>query len=72
MEKCRNRNKCRPDTYVDTLAVVADSNEELRKTLQEGNNIFRKHGFQVNLEKTKVTWIGEQDQSAGSSRWKDH
>ena len=52
---------------MDDLAVVVDSKEEIQKTLQEWNKIFRKHGFRINLEQTEVMWIGEC-----SSRRKDH
>ena len=47
--------------YADNLAVVGDNKEDLQKTLQECSNIFRKHGLRMNLEKTKVMWIGEQE-----------
>ena len=47
--------------YADDLAVVADNKEDLQKTLQELSNTFRKHGLRMNLEKTEVMWIGEQD-----------
>ena len=47
--------------YVEDLAVVADNKEDLQKTLQEWSNTFRKHGLRMNLEKTKVMWIGEQE-----------
>ena len=43
------------------LAVVADNKEDLQKSLQERNNTFRKHGLRMNLEKTEVMWIGEQE-----------
>ena len=47
--------------YADDLAVVADNKEDLQKTLQEWSNTFRTHGLRMNLEKTKVMWIGEQE-----------
>ena len=47
--------------YADDLAVVADNKKDLQKTLQEWSNTFRKHGLQMNLEKTEVMWIGEQE-----------
>ena len=40
--------------------MVADNKEDLQKTLQECNN-FRKHGLRMNLEKTEVMGIGEQE-----------
>ena len=45
----------------DDLAVVADKKEDLQEALQEWNNTFSKHGLRMNLEKTKVMWIGEQE-----------
>ena len=47
--------------YADDLTVVDDNKENLQKTLQELSNIFRKHGLRMNLEKTEVMWIGEQE-----------
>ena len=47
--------------YADDLPVVADHKENLQKTLQEWSNTFRKHGLRMNLEKTEVMWIGEQE-----------
>ena len=47
--------------YADDLAVVAENKEDLQKALQEWNNTFRKHGLRMNLEKTEVMWIGEQE-----------
>ena len=45
----------------DDLAVVADGNEELQKTLQDWSSIFNKHGHLMNFEKTEVMWICEQE-----------
>ena len=47
--------------YTDDQAVVADNKVGLQKTLQESNNILRKHGLRMNLEKTEVMWIGKQE-----------
>ena len=47
--------------YTDDLAVVADTTDDLQKTLQEWSNTFRKYGLRMNLEKTEVMWIGEQE-----------
>ena len=43
--------------HADDLAVVAASKEDPQKTLHEWNNIFRKHGFQMNLKKNEVMWM---------------
>lgn len=45
----------------DVLAVVADNKEEQLKILQEWRNIFRKHDLRINLVKTKVMCITDQD-----------
>ena len=47
--------------YADDLAVVADNKEYLQKTLQEWSNTFRNNGLRMNLGKTEVMWIGEQE-----------
>ena len=47
--------------YAICLAVVAENKEDLQKTLQEWSNTFRKHGLRMNMEKTEVMWIGEQE-----------
>ena len=47
--------------YADDLAVVADNKEDLQKILQEWSNAFKKHALQMNLEKTEVMWISEQE-----------
>ena len=47
--------------YADDLAVVVDNKEDLQKALQKWNNTFRKHGLQMNLEKTEAMWIGKQE-----------
>ena len=46
--------------YADDLAVVADTKDDLQKTLHEWSKPFRKHGNRMNLEKREVMWIGEQ------------
>ena len=40
---------------------MADNREELQKTMLEWYNIFRKRGLSMNLEKTEMVWIGEQN-----------
>ena len=45
----------------DDPTMMTDNTEELEKTLQEWNNIFRKHGYRINLEKIEVIWIGQQE-----------
>ena len=58
METYLNRNNI---LYADDLAVVVGNKEDLLKVLQEWNNTFRKHGLRMNLQKTEVMWIGEQE-----------
>ena len=48
--------------YVDDRVVVADSNEELQKTLPEWNNI-RKHGIWTNIENIEETTQGKRLES---------
>lgn len=40
---------------------MADNREELQKTMLEWHNTFRKRGLSMNLEKTEMMWIGEQN-----------
>ena len=47
--------------YADDRAVVAGSKEDLQITLQKWINTFKKHSLRINLEKTEVMWIGEQE-----------
>ena len=59
--KVSDQEELKKILYADDLAVVADNKDDLQKTLQEWSNTFRKHGLRMNLEKTEVMWIGEQE-----------
>ena len=59
--KVSEQEELKKTLYADDLAVVADDKEDLQKTLQEWSNTFRKHGLRMNLEKTEVMWIIEQE-----------
>ena len=60
-EKVSEQEELKKILYADDLAVVADNKEDLQKTLQEWNNTFRKQGLRMNLEKTEVMWMDEQE-----------
>ncbi len=46
--------------YEDDLVIVAEHREELRGALEEWNEMFKKHGLKMNIDKTEVMWIGKQ------------
>ena len=45
--------------YADDLVIVAEHREELQDALEEWNDMFKKHGLKMNLEKTEVMWVGK-------------
>ena len=45
--------------YADDLVIVAEHREELQDALEEWNEIFKKHGLKMNLDKTEVMWVGK-------------
>ena len=45
--------------YADDLVIVAEHREELQGALEEWNEMFKKHGLKVNLDKTEVMWVGK-------------
>ena len=46
--------------YADDLVIVAEHREELQVALEEWNDMFKKHGLKMNLDKTEVMWVGKQ------------
>ena len=46
--------------YADDLVIVAEHREELQGALEEWNEMFKKHGLKMNLDKTEVMWVGKQ------------
>ena len=46
--------------YADDLVIVAEHREELQGSLEEWNEMFKKHGLKMNLDKTEVMWVGKQ------------
>ena len=48
--------------YADNLVnvIVAEHREELQGALEEWNDMFKKHGLKMNLDKTEVMWVGKQ------------
>ena len=39
--------------------IVAEHREELQGALEEWNEMFKKHGLKINLDKTEVMWVGK-------------
>ena len=46
--------------YADDRVIVAEHREELQGALEEWNDMFKKHGLKMNLDKTEVMWVGKQ------------
>ena len=46
--------------YADGIVIVAEHHEELQGTLEEWNEMFKKHGLKMNPDKTEVMWVGKQ------------
>ena len=44
----------------DDLVSVAENREELQGALEEWNQMFKKHGLKMNIDKTEVMWVGKQ------------
>ena len=49
--------------YADDLVIVAEHREELQGALEEWNDMFKKHGLKMNLDKTEVMWVGNTERS---------
>ena len=46
--------------YADDLVIVAEHREELQGALEEWNEMFKKRGLSMNLDKAEVMWVGKQ------------
>ena len=46
--------------YADDLVIVAEHREESQSALEEWNEMFKKHGLNMNIDKTEVMWVGKQ------------
>ena len=46
--------------YADDIVIVAEHREELQGALEVWNEMFKKHGLKMNLDKTEVMWVGKQ------------
>ena len=46
--------------YADDLVNVAEHREESQGALEEWNDMFKKHGLKMNIDKTEVMWVGKQ------------
>ena len=40
--------------------IVAEHREEFQGALEGWNEMFEKHGLQLNLDNTEVMWVGKQ------------
>ena len=45
--------------YADDLVIVAEHRDELQGALEEWNEMFKKHGVKMNIDKTEVMWVGK-------------
>ena len=54
-------NALRKIMYADDLVIVADHREELQGALEEWNDMLKKHGLKMNIDKTEVMWVEEKD-----------
>ena len=46
--------------YADDIVIVAEDREELQGALAEWNDMFKKHGLKMKLDKAEVMWVGKQ------------
>ena len=46
--------------YADDIVVRAEHRQELQGALEVWNEMFKKHGLKMNLDKTEVMWVGKQ------------
>ena len=46
--------------YADDLVIVAEHREKWQGALEEWNEMFKKHGLKMNLDKTEVMSVGKQ------------
>ena len=46
--------------YADDLVIVAEHWKELQGALEGWNQMFKKHGLKMNIDKTEVMWVGKQ------------
>ena len=46
--------------YADDLVIVAEHREEWQGALEEWNEMFKKHGLKMNVDKTEVMCVGKQ------------
>ena len=59
-KKISTTDALRKIMYPDDLVIVAEHREELQGALEEWNEMFKKHGLKMNLDKTVVMWVGKQ------------
>ena len=46
--------------HADDIVIVEEHPVELQGALEEWNELFKKHGIQMNLDNTEVMWVGKQ------------
>ena len=46
--------------YADDIVIAAEHRIEWQGALEEWNEMFKKHGLNMNLDKTEVMWVGKQ------------
>ena len=49
--------------YADDLVVVAEHRADLQEALEEWNELFKKHGLKMNVDKTEVMGLGNRERS---------
>ena len=47
--------------YVDDLAVVVESKQEVQEVLGEWKEAFGKNGLKMSMEKTQAIWVGSRE-----------
>ena len=58
--KISTKDALRKIMYADDLVIVAENREELQGALEEWNDMYKKHGLKMNLDKTEVMRVGKQ------------
>ena len=48
--------------YADDVVIVAEHWDKLQGALDGWNDMFKKHGLKMNLDKTEMMWVGKQSE----------
>ena len=62
IRKISTTDALRKIMYADDIVIVAEHREELPGALEEWNDMFKKHGLNMNIDKTEVMWVGKQSE----------